>query len=79
MRVVHLAMFPSFCSVSDKKQCSVMKNKFHCNISNHSIKMTEAPSNKGHQRGAGSSVAVHQNSPTLPLLVRQEVIKEAKV
>lgn len=56
-----------------------MKNNFHYNISNHSIKITEAPSNKGHQGGGGSCVAVHQNSPTLPLLVRQEVIKKAKV
>lgn len=41
-----------------------MKNKFHYNISNHSIKITEAPLNKGCQGGVGSSVAVHQNYPS---------------
>lgn len=62
-----------------------MKNKFHYNISNHRIKITEASLNKGHQGGVGSSVAVHQNFPSsfptlpLPLLVRQEVIKDSKV
>lgn len=84
MWVVHLVTFlPFFYSGFDNNECLAMKSKFHYNISNRSIKMTEAPLNKGHQDGVGSSVAVHQNypssSPTLPLLVRQEVIKEAKV
>lgn len=62
-----------------------MKNKLRYSISSHRIEVTEAPLNKGHQRGMGSSVAVHQNYPNsscplpLPLLVSQEVIKEAKV
>lgn len=59
-----------------------MKSKVHYNISNYSMKMTEAPLNKGHQGGVGLSVAVHQNypssPPTLTLLVRQEVIKGTK-